>query len=382
MKTSINRPALCETISAAARLAAPLRTQVEGRGVFFAFKEKTLDVYGVGELSFFRKTLKMTEPLFESETCLSLDHKKLSDFLQGFSTEAVCITPASGGLVVSLDKTSARFSVSPPVPRPQLGLEAQPLVSFDPKIVSENIKNLLFCTSGDSSRPTLSSIKFIPQGENRVLMVATDGFRLSLVQTSFSAPLPEPLQVPAAFLRDVFGGVLSPSERVRLSSHIEGRVSFEQEGGVVVGTRLVAGDFPPYERVLLKTFQHNLIFSKDEVARATKSMSVFAREFSNIIVFEVSPEGCVIRPKKEAGLENRSEVSFEGAGLTQNSRVSIAFNYHYVLDYLSSIQDEHFTVRINKPEAPALFLPGKVDEAESHEGALYQHIIMPVRIQE
>lgn len=181
-------------------------------------------------------------------------------------------------------------------------------------------------------------------------------------------------------MRDVFTSVVNAGEVADLIFHEDGRISVVQ-GNIAVGTQLVSGDFPPYERVVVKNFKHNIMVSRKELIQSTKTISIFTRDHSNIVVYEVGKDSLRIRPKKEAGEENNTELQAEVQGVDAQG-TTLAFNYKYLLDFFASVEDDFVTMRVNRSDSPVLFLPGKMDASDSHEGAAYQHIIMPVRIQE
>lgn len=380
MKTSIAKKEFLEKISGASRLGSSGRVQNNTLGVFLSFQNNELYVYGVGESRQYRSVIKAKIEEAGGDFCVQVDSKKIIEFLTSVLHDEVVLYFLDSGLKISLGKTSALFPVVLDAPTPDFSGEMGFSSSFDPKLIEEHLKNLLYCTSSDSSRPILSSVKVIPREDNSVYMVSTDGFRLSIVQTSLASPLESPIQIPAPFLRDVFGSIINNQEKVKMSVYKDGRVVFEQ-GTTLVSSRTVVGDFPPYEKVLVKNHTFNIVFTKNTLIQAVKSMSVFSRDFSNIVVLDISKSLCVVRPKKEAGPENKAEIAVVVEGISDQT-ISVAFNYHYILDYLGSVDDEAVTVRLSRADSPALFLPGEMKPEESHEGASYQHIIMPVRIQE
>ena len=103
------------------------------------------------------------------------------------------------------------------------------------------------------------------------------------------------------------------------------------------------------------------------------------RETTQTLLF-IENKSILIRPKKEAGQE--SGVSIQRVNTKSEEKLTIAFNIRYILDFLGSIEDEQFTIRVNRPETPILFLSGVVEDDEKTDQFFYQHVIMPIRIQE
>lgn len=371
---------MASSLLSAIKFTAGLRTQNEALGIFLSVQEKSLRVTGVGETKFYVEKIPYETASKIEEKSFSLDTKKLAEFIQSLTDDKIEIELSETGIQVSSGGVRARFPITivPLVPDVLVGKTSS--MSINPKILADTLPNLLFCVASDSARPTLSTIKFIPQADGKLIIVATDGFRLSLVQTSFPNTTDNSLQIPATFLRDVFLSMVKRETPVEMVFYEGGKLGICQEG-MCVGTKLVSGDFPPYERVLLKTHQYNILINRVLLAHLVKTMSIFARDYSNILVFDFSDKKLHIRPKKEAGQENGGEMEVEFQG-SDPQDLKIAFNYKYILDYLASVEDEYITMRCNRSDSPVLFLPGKIEMIDSHEGAAYQHIIMPVRIQE
>lgn len=379
MKTTVPREILQRALLNASRFATGIRVQNENLGVFVSFNQKEIVVRGIQESRFFQEKITC-ELEAVGETAVCLDTKKLVEFLQNVATTEVFLSLEKTGLRVSANKTNALFPVSLKRESPQIPTDKVNTISFDPKVFLDLLPHLLFCVASDTARPTLSSIKCISCDDNTILFITTDGFRLSLAHTSLSSSLGKSLQIPSSFVRDVFTSVVSAGEVADLIFHEDGRISVVQ-GNIAVGTQLVSGDFPPYERVVVKNFKHNIMVSRKELIQSTKTISIFTRDHSNIVVYEVGKDSLRIRPKKEAGEENNTELQAEVQGVDAQG-TTLAFNYKYLLDFFASVEDDFVTMRVNRSDSPVLFLPGKMDASDSHEGAAYQHIIMPVRIQE
>lgn len=379
MKTTIQREKLLSALLKATKFSSGVRTQNENLGLFLIFEQNSITVLGINETRYFQEKIDCALDV-PQKTALTLDTKKLVEFLQNITPHEVQMSLEKNGVKIHADKTNALFPTAPRQDVPDVPQGHSNKVTLDPKVILAALPHLLFCVASDSARPTLSSIKCIPQDNKMVLFVTTDGFRLSLVQTSFPTTLEHSLQIPANFFRDVFFSALNENEKVDMLFHDDGKLSFAQ-GNMHVGTQLVPGDFPPYERVLVRNFQQNIMVSRKDLIQSTKTIAIFTREHSNIVVYEFSNSSLRIRPKKEAGEENNTELPIELQG-QDPAGLTVAFNHRYLLDFLSAVEDDFVTIRVNRADSPILFLAGKLDAADPHEGASFQHIIMPVRIQE
>jgi len=379
MKTTVSKEKLHASLANAARFSTGIRTQNEVLGAFLMFDEKKIVVLGIQENRFFQEDIACDLSTKETKI-ITTDNKKLTEFLQNIPATDIQLSLEDNGLRVFAGKSRALFPIAVRTEVPTIPQNIVNVLVIDPKIILSVLPQLLFCVAADSARPTLASIKCIPLEDNKTLFITTDGFRLSIVQTSLPSPIEKSIQIPATFFRDVFTLVIEETNKAELVFYEDGRIGIRQSN-LLVGSQLVSGDFPPYERVIVRNYQYNIVVSRKELIQSIKTIAIFTREFSNIIVCEFKGDVLKIRPKKEAGGENNTELSIEMQGKDIEDLV-VAFNYRYLLDYLSSVEDDFVTIRINRVDSPILFLPGRIDSSDSHEGSAYQHIIMPVRIQE
>ncbi|HNQ31496.1 MAG TPA: DNA polymerase III subunit beta [Candidatus Woesebacteria bacterium] len=380
-KNLLSTPELIRVTNNAIRVVAGARIQNENIGVFFQILEGQFVVLGLHPTRMYRDKILFSEINHENTPYMSVDMKKMLEFLQNvFSPQVAVSVNESNTLVIVSENTSATFPVSIRNTLPEQKEVQGDVVRVSTNLVKTALSQVFFSTSSDMSRPVLSSARICGGVDNKVMFITTDGFRLSMVQTAFASPLTKDVQAPASLLRDVFGFILNEKEDADIVLHTDGTMSIKQ-GSTTVTTKLVEGDFPPYEKVLVKIFQKGVVLSKKQMTHAIKSMAVFARDHSNIVVFDINPEQLSVRPKKEAGQNTKSHVPILTAhGDLEN--FSIAFNQKYVLDFLSSVEDENITIRFNRSDSPTLFLSGSLGQEDSHEGVFFQHIIMPVRLQE
>jgi DNA polymerase-3 subunit beta len=225
----------------------------------------------------------------------------------------------------------------------------------------------LFTASSDETRPTLTGINFV-NSEEELLMVATDGFRLSLIKEKTQGEIPSMI-VPSDFLQEIMKNMKDIKKIGFAFSRNENIVKFTL-GDDEYYTRLIEGDFPPFERVILTESKTKIKLDRAELIRNVKLISIFARDFSSVVICDFTKDGLTIQPKKEANDENKAfqEIDFEG------DPQRVAFNFKFLLDLLNHIDEKTITIEILRPDAPVAFKLDKKPE--------FLHIIMPVRIQE
>ena len=360
------------------------RMDTEKFGITLSFKGDKLHIIGLSESRYVKIALELISYASDVEVSAvsySTDFKKLLEVLQTLSEENISLEFSESSIVLRAKKTRITLPLSlKELVEPSI--EKKSMVEIRVQDMQFALKNLLFSVSSDTARPILSSIKFIPLEQGGTLCVSTDGFRLSLVALPITLPTEMgSLQIPAAFLRDCMTQVLLPSQKTVCAVTLEDMCGFEQ-AGISVFSKIIVGEYPPYERVVFSQHAMSVSFSTSEMYDAIKTISILSRDYSNIIIFDVFESRLVVRPKKEVGGENESVVeNVKVTGLVEE-KITFAFNAKYILDFLSTITDDTATMRMNKSDSPTLFVPGSPETTVASDSFTFRHIIMPVRISE
>ena len=133
-------------------------------------------------------------------------------------------------------------------------------------------------------------------------------------------------------------------------------------------SRVLEGNFPDVEKIIPTEFKTRVIIDKEELVRAVRAASIFARENNNIIRFRITNnELRITAAAKESG-ESEVEIEVEKEG----EDVEVAFNFRYVVDFLNSVTAERVVFEANGPISPGVW---KVEKEEGLIG-----LIMPVRV--
>jgi DNA polymerase-3 subunit beta len=318
---------------------------------------------------FFQVPAKVEEP---GE--ITVPAKTMTEFVGTLEAGKVVLEDKNNQLQVVSQHGRASFATLPSkdfpakeMPQPQkkgktsLVLSAGQLLGGGRKVV--------FAAAADETRPVLAGALF--QFEKAKLrLVATDGYRLSLVTLSQSAGEERPpMIVPASALRELERGIKG-EEAVRLFFDEEGRQVYFSQGNMVVGSRLIEGDFPDYQRILPKDARTRAEVDRESLIQAVKAAATFAKESANIVKMTLGPKQ--VRLSASAAQSGEGEVRLPQATITGED-TEIAFNYRFLLEALAAFEGERITIEASGGLAPAKFTDPK-DPG-------FVHIIMPVRLQ-
>jgi DNA polymerase III subunit beta len=217
--------------------------------------------------------------------------------------------------------------------------------------------------SRDESRPVLTGVlmRFEP---GKLVMAATDSYRLSVKETALEGSLPElEAIVPARALGEL-ARIAPEGEHVSLGVH-ENQVVFGT-GSAWLTTRRIDGQFPNYKQLVPETFEHEVGLPRDELLDVVRRVSVMAQRNSPLRLRFADGELTVSAQTQDVGEARESlPVSFGAEAL------EIGFNAEFLRDGVESVVGEQMRLKLISPLRPAV-LQGESDD--------FLYLIMPIRL--
>jgi DNA polymerase-3 subunit beta len=228
------------------------------------------------------------------------------------------------------------------------------------------ISQTIFSVSDDETRYFLNGTYFEKDGEN-VIMVATDGKRLSYIEKTIDAEIPD------------FNGIIIPPKVLNMVKKLasgEGSlklastdkniyIDFDEQQ---ITSALIDGQFPNYKKVIPREQLYNVSLNRMELLESIRRISILVEQKSKRIILRFS-EGSLTIQSEESEIGNAAEeISCDYNG----ESISLALNYQFLIDPLKVITEETVTINFSDPnKAVSIFAP-----SEKH----YFHIIMPMHV--
>ena len=236
--------------------------------------------------------------------------------------------------------------------------------TVDRDALLETIARVGRSASRDESRPVLTGVlvRFEP---GKLVMAATDSYRLSVKETSLEGSIPElEAIVPARALAEL-ARIGQGAEQIELGVH-ENQVVFGVDG-VWLTTRRIDGQFPNYKQLIPESFDHELPLPRDEVLDVVRRIAVMAQRNSPLRLRFAEGQLTVSARTQDVGeAEESLPVPFSGETL------EIGFNAEFLRDGIESVTGETIRFRLISPLRPCVL------QAEGADDFLY--LIMPIRL--
>src|SRR5579862_1791073 len=231
-------------------------------------------------------------------------------------------------------------------------------------VLATMIGKTIFSISSEESRFTLNGALLVLK-KSGIVMVATDGHRLAMVESSGELPgvtgayralLPRKAMAEIQKL----ASDADPAAIVRFSGD-ENHLFF-QLGDRLLFSRKLTGNFPDYERVLPKEQPNSVSLNKDEFRGAIERVAQFSDERSRAIRVQAGKgEVKVHSSVSETGESEESiPTSYDGPV------VEIGFNAQYLLDFLRAVGTDEVSFLFKDAHSAGEMRPGGEEIGRAH----------------
>ena len=239
-------------------------------------------------------------------------------------------------------------------------------IELDPLLKS--IKNTVYATANYENRNVISGVFCLIKG-NKLEMAATDGNRLTRIVENIKniEDKSAKIVIPAKTL----------NEFVRICSFIsEEKVTFIVDKSrltlktmsFAINSRLIEGEYPPYEQLIPKTTANNSKISRDELISALDRVSTMVNDRTSIVKFMFNDNKLLLTADTPNSGKSEDIIDCEYSG----ENLAIAFNYKYVLDSIKTMDAKNVVVGLNGSLSATVFRPDSQED--------YICLIMPIQI--
>jgi DNA polymerase III subunit beta len=217
--------------------------------------------------------------------------------------------------------------------------------------------------SRDESRPVLTGI-LVRFEVGKLVMAATDSYRLSVKETSIESELPElEAIIPARALAEL-GRVAQGSESLEIGVH-ENQVVFVASD-IWLTSRRIDGQFPNYKQLLPESFEHEVTLPRSELLDIVRRVGVVVQRTSPIQLRFREGELTVFARTQDVG-EAKESLPVQFAG----EPMEIGFNAEFLREGIESIAADDLRLKLISPLRPAVIDGGADDPT---------YLIMPIRL--
>lgn len=369
MKIEVLQENLAQAISFASHFTNP-RAQLPVLGNILLSAKKT-------KLLISSTNLETSAAIFigakvSTEGEITVPSKLINELVANLRPGTVSMSVDKEQLTIEGQSVSSKISGmnSADFPSVPTTIDSKNTASLSRETFSNSLSQVLYSASIDETRPVLTGVLFIVE-KGSLNLVATDGFRLSKKTLSFEGEI-EPMKVilPKSVLSEL--SRLTNTEKILFSFNKKDNQAVFGFNDTVLSSRIIEGDFPDFEKIIPKNSLYKVLADREELLRAIKLASVFAREGGNIVklIFQKDALELISESSTSGSQKTKIDIKPEKG---DTSKFEIAFNFRFLEEFLQSISGEEVSMEFTSEDKPGVFTDPK--------DLSLLHLIMPVKVQ-
>ena len=246
----------------------------------------------------------------------------------------------------------------PSLPAPSAGTEFRLAAG----VLREMVRQTLFATLSEDSRPFLSSILWEITGD-KLRLVATDINRLALREAEVETGESGRGLIPVRALREM-AGIFSGDGEEGVVVLLGTKQVFFSGSGVTFSSRLVEAEFPQYEQVIPKNYVAEMVVNREALAAALERASLV----TDTVKLTINGGVLYLRGDDAAVGQTFEELGVMATG----DEIQIVFSPQYILDFLKAVAGERVRFSFTGPTDRALLRP--------IDSEYYQYVVMPYQV--
>jgi DNA polymerase-3 subunit beta len=308
----------------------------------------------------------------EEEGEVTLPAKKISLIVKGFeeATIEIASNPSQETIIIDpYGKSHARYAILglpktefPTIPE----IKSDGLVSFPNSLLLEMIRKTKYAVAVEDSRYVFNGLYLI-SSEKNLIVVATDGKRLSKIEREFplELKLDDGIIVPYKAIREI-EHILNPGSSSEMM--LVGNQLFIRTDEAELMCNLIEGTYPDYKQVIPEEIGTMIKFSRQSLINSIKKMSTLANEQTRLIKIHFEEEKIKITAYTAELGESDDYIECDYKG----EPIEMGFNYNYFLDSLREIEEDELEIGLNEDMTPVV-INNKKDEG-------FIGVVMPMRL--
>jgi DNA polymerase-3 subunit beta len=296
--------------------------------------------------------------------------RKLIDILRALpSDQVVTLTAAQNKLTLQGGRSRFTLQTLPADDFPLVNeaVDFGPAFSVPQKTLRALINQVHFAMAVHDIRYYLNGILFIAEGKTLTL-VATDGHRLALAQSTLENDLPSKQEVILPRKTVLELQRLLKDEDTTIEMRFAGNQAKFMFSGMEFVTKLVEGKFPDYNRVIPKNHKNAVVLGRAPLLACLQRAAILTSEKFKGVRMNIEPGVLRIASSNAEQEEAKEELEVDYNG----DAIEIGFNVTYLIDVLTNSGQEMVKLELQDSNASALF---SVPEQPG-----FKYVVMPMRI--
>lgn len=302
------------------------------------------------------------------EGSIIVNSRIFGDIVKKLPNEVIDLTVKDNKINIICNNSEFNIAGTPGEEYPELPLVVEKnSISLPKDMFKEVIKQTVFATAQDDTRPSLTGVLAEISGKE-ISFVSLDGYRLALkkLQLDEETEIEDKIIIPGRSLTEL-NKILDDTEDDFKLSLSTGNIIFDL-GETIMYSKLLDGQFFNYRDIIRENHETSIVVKKELFQNSLERASLLAKEEkANLVKLTIEDGKVIIRSNSEIG-----DVYEEVLGNQEGEGLNIAFNSRYILEGIRNIESEEIVLNFIGSLNPCII--NSVDDSN------YIYLVLPVRL--
>ncbi len=276
----------------------------------------------------------------EYEGSFTVNGKKLLDIVRILKDEEITFELIDNVLTVKQKHSKFKLPTFDANAFPSFpNIENKPKIPLDSLDLIQNLKKISLAIDNNNPKFELNGALINIKSDTTDL-VGTDTRRLSIATIQTSNPQQLSIIVPKKAILEI--------QKLFLDTIT---IYYDETNLIITNdnyyfyTRLINGKYPDYQRIIPTNIKNNIILPKKEMLDSIKMITTISQD----IQLTIQNNQIIFNSLASDNIEAKTKLQIN-TGITNEFKLS--FNSRYLLDFLSQIENNQFTLGINEENLP------------------------------
>ncbi|HIP12595.1 MAG TPA: DNA polymerase III subunit beta [Arcobacter sp.] len=276
----------------------------------------------------------------EAEGSFTANGKKLLDIIRILKDDEIILEVLDKTLIIKQKNSKFKLPTFEPNAYPDFpSIEDKPKISLDSLTLIQNLKKISPAIDTNNPKFELNGA-LININKDSTDLVGTDTRRLAIASIAGNNSEELSLIVPKKAILEIQKLFLDQID------------IFFNETNLIISnenyfffTRLINGKFPDYQRIVPTSIKHTITLPKKEMIESIKMITTISQEIKMTLL----SDAIIFNSLSSDNVEAKTELEIN-TGLDE--KFELSFNSKYLLDFISQINKNEFSIEFNEPSLP------------------------------
>lgn len=234
------------------------------------------------------------------------------------------------------------------------------------KDLTDMINQVGFAVSDDESKFAMNGA-LLEKNNDSLIMVGTDGRRLSYINRQMTSSIPEfgSVTIPSRFLSIIKKHSVKEGD---FEVSVNDQVIYVKTGSCLIFSSLIKNEFPAYKRVIPEHQTNSCVVNVKALEEAIKRVSLLVESKYKKVILEFDQDKIIVSTEESEIGTGKEEIACSYNG----DNLKCAMNYTYILEPIKVMDGNEAKISFTEGGRPFTITPNPEKD--------YLHVVMPMNL--